>query len=89
MVIDGQAAKAKASRGFTRLPAKRGRPEVPAVHFRPLSIREEGTLHPVRLRRGAEKPPLVSFVLPQFRRENRFTLFLELLELGQSLMPAG
>ncbi|CDX55000.1 hypothetical protein MPL3365_20279 [Mesorhizobium plurifarium] len=55
MVIDGQPAKAKRCEDPRGRQLPKGRPEVPAAHFRPLSIREEGTLHPVRPRRGAGK----------------------------------
>jgi len=54
MVIDGHAAKAKDFRemGSAGPGNEQGRKQ-PAACFRPLSIREEGTLHPVRLRCGA------------------------------------
>ncbi|CDX30766.1 hypothetical protein MPLA_140314 [Mesorhizobium sp. ORS 3359] len=67
MVIDGQAAKAKAPQ---RNRPEMGRPEVPAAHFRPLSIREEGTLHPVRPRRRRDQGTACLFVLTQFRSES-------------------
>ncbi|MBZ9859223.1 hypothetical protein [Mesorhizobium sp. CA12] len=121
MVIDGQAAKAKALRGFTQLPrmtpkigidfgkdhaqiiksatASLARPEDArrcsagkagsACGALPASVDPGGrdVAPGSASSRRREGGAACLSVLTQFRTENRFTLFLELLELDRSLMP--